>query len=189
MRNVQLFVCVGVAMTLATTATSAAQDRSISGSVRNLDGNAIGGIALILGSVIPDGGTDDTVRRITVSADGSFTGTVPEGDHRVIGISPPCFAAHDLTLDESGLLKLLLKWQPSGGGEDGPGGTTATLNIGFSARPTTVNLFRIGNPVGIGAATQGIRAGLSVIVTRTPNGGGIAVDPQPDCEKWKPAAQ
>jgi hypothetical protein len=193
MIKVHSMLTLGLAVLVATTIVSGAQDRPISGTVHNPQGKPIGNIALILASTThSQHESEDTVRLITVNADGSFTGSVPEGDYRIVGTSPSCFSAHDLSLVNGDNLKLVLEWRakPASETTGEVGGTTANFRIGFSAGPTNMNLLRVGNLAGgLGLSTRGIGAGVGLSVTRTPNGGGIAVDPEPDCQKWKSTAQ
>jgi hypothetical protein len=193
MMNAQLFLGISLTVMLSTSGTTAPPDRSISGTVRDPAGKPIGKIALILASTTsPEDGSENKLRRITVNADGSFAGSVPEGDYRIVGTSPSCFAARDLTLAEGENLSLILEWRSNSTNKDkgDAGGTSASFNIGFSAGPTTLNLLRVGNLAGgIRISTQGVGAGVGINLNRSPNGGGIAVDPEPECGKWKPAAQ
>jgi hypothetical protein len=191
MIKVHSMLTLGSALLVATTIVSGAQDRPISGTVHNPQGKPIGNIALILATTTQSQNeSENTVRFITVNADGSFTGSVPEGDYRIVGTSPSCFAAHDLSLVNGDNLRLVLEWRarPASETPGEAGGTTANFRIGFSAGPTNLNLLRGGSLAsGIGLSTRGIGGGVGFTV-RT-SGGGIAVDPAPECEKWKFAAE
>jgi hypothetical protein len=187
----QLFHGISAVLLVATSVT-AGENRQISGTVRDPEGNPIGSIALILAPVASGEPSETVPHRVSVNPDGGFIGSMPQGDYRIIGTSPACFLARELTIGDGDNLELVLEWnaKPPLEDEGGPAGTSASFRIGFSAGPTSLNLLRFPSPGGgFGLSTRGFGGGLDVNVTRMPNGGGIAVDPMPDCDRWKAGSQ